>query len=277
MILSASGGLVYHARAAFPRQMERWAPTRRPICRRLSHWLSRVRPERLILIGPSAGYLLETDFFHTHDLDIIGGRNPKRLLELVVVDPDPIASLIFRTRFPSSPVQWHRRSDLIPFFSRAPEDFSDFLRSVEVDQKKTAILFFGLLGQIGLHASSYLRPPHEARTLFLKALQGRPWASLHDLESKELHEPLSALPTSLTRWGDETPSSMPEIFARASRLEAATQQLKTPESVRPRESASWIDHETEWLGTPEAIFPWLLSRKRLHLLGLTTATGCAVV
>lgn len=267
MILSASGGLVYHARAAFTRLSgsDRWTPTRRPICRQLSRWLNRVHPQRLILVGPSAAYLIENDFFRSHDLNVIGAKHPTRRLELVVIDPDPVAALVFRARFGSSPIKWHLRSDLLPFFSREPGAFSDFLKAAESDGKKTAVLFFGLLGQIHLHADSFTRSSREAQTLFFEALKNRDWASLHDLESTKLETPLEKLPTELSRFADETRLTAPTLFTQASRLETFTAGLKG------HAPSTWTDHETEWVGAPDVVFPWLLAPDRFHLLGFTAA------
>lgn len=266
MILSASGGLVYHARAAFTRlgKSDRWRPTRRPICRQLSRWLNRIHPQRLILVGPSAAYLIEHDFFRAHDLTLIGATNPTRRLELIVVDPDPVAALVFRARFGSSPIKWHLRSDLLPFFSRDPQAFSDFLKERDTDGKKTAILFFGLLGQIHHHSAAFTRPHHEARSLFFEALKGRDWASLHDLESTTLEKEMLELSSPLAKLSEETPQSKSEIFQQSSRLELFNSSLSA------NNPGAWTDHETEWLGTPEAIFPWLLSADRFHILGFTT-------
>lgn len=265
MILSASGGLVYHARAAFSRlgKSDPWSATRRPICRQLSRWLNRVHPQRLILVGPSAAYLIEHDFFRAHDLTLIGATNPTRRLELVVVDPDPVAALVFRARFRSSPIKWHLRSDLLPFFSRDPGAFRDFLKTADADGKKTAILFFGLLGQIHHHSESFTRSHYEARSLFFEALKDRDWASLHDLESTTLEKPMPQLSEDLQKFADEAALSKSEAFQQTSRLESLASHLA------PYEPRAWTDHETDWIGPPIAIFPWLLSPENFHILGFS--------
>lgn len=293
MILSASGGLVYHARAAFTRIEsllnttdvgDRWSPTRRCVSTLVSGWLGRVQPERLIIFGPSAGYLLEQDFFRSHDRKIRGGLHADTPIDLIVVDPDPIAKVIFRRRFSKSPIRWHQKSNLLPFFSREPETFAAFLRAPNPAtglQPRIAVLFLGVLGQMPLHKDKMTRPMSEAIRIFHDTLLGDdglrgrdglkdreplsfiPWASLHDLESCELQNPINRLPPELIEISDATPVKNPDLFSRELRLEAVAKILK--------ENPTWIDHETSWIGDNRALIPWLLTPSRFHLLGFTSS------
>ena len=244
MILSASGGLVYHTRAALSHR--RWQGTRRSVSTLVRHWLEDLaaagKTKDLILIGPSAGYLLEPDLF--------GDR------ALTVIDPDAVANLIFRTRFSSSHVDWHRRSDLLPFTSRRPEAFSKLIKA----KHDAAILFLGVLGQIDLHRSEFKRSVSEATRRLLCDLRGRDWASLHDLESTTLNHSLNEMPASL-------------LNLELSDLENATARIETVAENFSRlgiSTGSWIDHETEWLGRPAATVPWLLTSRKFHSLGWVT-------
>ena len=236
MILSASGGLVYHARALLG--FGRWEAARRSVSELVSDWTRETGCEQLIIFGPSGGYLL------THDL--FGPIN------LTVIDPDYLASIVFRRRFPSSRIKWQTRSDLLPFTSHNPNDFFNFI-ALESATKKTAVLFLGLLGQIDLHKSEFTRTKAEATRILLSSLEkaGLPWASLHDLESAILSSPPSA-----------QLAAEPKAEARA-RIEQTTSSLAF-ENVTAR---TWLDHETTWIGPPRKIIVWMLSRKRLHHLG----------
>jgi hypothetical protein len=262
MILSASGGLVYHARAAFTRfeslirdsSEDRWAPTRRCVSMHVANWLEELTPETLIIFGPSAGYLLEPDFFS--NLKRPNGISP---LKIVAVDPDPLAAFLFRRRFSASSVDWHGREDLLPFSSPSASGFGDFLRAASRTQNKTAVLFLGLLGQVAFHTESATRSTFEARRLLMHELANFNWASLHDLESTTLERGLGTLP----------PEIGPDVLAEAAptttaaRAEFSTVRLR---QLRANPKA-WVDHDTEWLGPPEVVIPWLLASRRFHHLG----------
>lgn len=243
MILSASGGLVYHVRALHG--FNRWETTRRSVSELVAAWMRTVACEHLILFGPSGGYLIAHDLFGA--------------IDLTVIDPDDIASLVFRRRFPSSRITWLARSDLLPFTSRAPEDFFNFL--VGHAKPRTAVLFLGVLGQIDLHRNKFIRTKAEATRLLLAGVEksGLPWASLHDLESAELS---SAPPDDIFESLNQSVSST-EAAARIALLNVELAKV----NAQPK---SWLDHETKWLGQPIHTIPWFLSPKRLHILGWLT-------
>ena len=266
MILSASGGLVYHARAAFTRieslisvsGEDRWAPTRRCVSTHVARWLAELTPDTLVIFGPSAGYLLEPDFFAS--LKAYAGTTP---LKIIAIDPDPLAALLFRRRFSSSPVEWHTRHDLLPFGSPEANTFADFLDQVSLSSKKPAVLFLGLLGQLPLHAERATRSAFEARRILMRELADFNWASLHDLESTTLDRRLRELP----------PALRPDSFAAAAHenlLDSSETRVEFSDN-RLRNLAvpakAWIDHETDWLGRPEVVIPWLLTPRRFHHLG----------
>lgn len=252
MILSASGGLVYHARAAIARIKslidgdDRWAPTRRSVSTCVREWLRKIAPETLILFGPSAGYLLDRDVFK----DSFAGR----AVRVVVVDPDPVAKMIFRARFPNLSFDWQTRADLLPFTSADPEAFAKFVTSCAEGKagglRKTAVLFLGVLGQIEFHATQFARSKSEARQLLMATLNGVSWASLHDLESTRLSVPAKM----------QTFANVPAQFkSDAERIAFFASSLAV--------ESEWVDHDTQWLGPPATVIPWMLSAKKLNVMG----------
>lgn len=266
MILSSSGGLVYHARAAFTRFEslfrcaidDRWQPTRRSVSSNVRAWLTETQPQQLIIFGPSAGYLLEPDFFAKLDREL--GRQP---ISIVAVDPDPLAQIFFRRRFRSTKVTWHTRSDLLPFTSRDSASFGAFIAKSLKENDQTAILFLGLLGQVALFESNGRRSMAEARRLFLRELKGLNWASLHDLESTVLNQNIRRLPPALC-----DAISLESIVTESQgqqidRIDLISRELK----AAPGPPSEWTDHETDWLGPTEVVIPWSLSPRRLHILG----------
>jgi hypothetical protein len=189
MILSPTGGLVYHLRAWQNRST--WESTRQQVTEAACAWLRELqtpaqqfeapftrRVGRMAIFGPSAGYLLEFAKFFTL-VDRFG--------EVRIVEPDPIARVIWRRRWQKLPATIHRRvalsfdtrTDRLPWWSSKPDDFAHWLENEQID----TVLFFGLLGQIELLAPSFVRPTAMARQLLQEALCDRPWASLHDLWS----------------------------------------------------------------------------------------------
>ncbi len=247
-ILSASGGLVYHTRAAL--SYGRWQDTRRSVSTLVRNWLESAslsapiggETQDVIIIGPSAGYLLEPGLF--------GDR------ALTIIDPDAFASLIFRSRFSESQVDWHSRSDLLPFTSRSPKAFSEFIAS----KSKAAILFLGVLGQIDLHESEFRRSKAEATRRLLADLIGRNWASLHDLESTTFEHSLRQIPPSILNL------DLSESGTARDRIEVFEENF----SALGIKTKLWVDHETEWLGGPAATVPWLLTPRKFQNLGWVT-------
>lgn len=234
MILSASGGMVYHTRAAF--SFDRWKLTRRSVSTLVRKWLN---SDEIILIGPSAGYLVDPELFKER--------------KLTVIDPDIAASIIFRARFRKSEIEWHFRSDLLPFTSRQPNAFAEFIAA----KPKASILFLGVLGQIDLHKDKFTRLKREATQILLHDLGNRNWASLHDLESTILDFRLKEIPPSIAAL------KLSAAANAASRIALQAAEL----SRLGISTGPWLDHETEWLPAPQACIPWLLTQKRLHGLG----------
>lgn len=271
MILSSSGGLVYHARAALGHKA--WRRTRESVSQHVKEWIETVRASELIIFGPSAAYLLASDSFST----LLDSRR------LIVVEPDRVAEIIFRRRFRKHPITWHARADLLPFQSREEATFSDFIQA----WPDAAILFHGVLGQIELHEKQATRGRAKARSLLIKALEHRNWMSVYDVASAELASALHTdfeLPPLLSEasmatsapggpvvsTGTATPSET-AVFETADLFESTLQLVAQDLQDRHHTTVTtWIDHDTQWIGSPEILIPWRLHPRRLHLLGISS-------
>lgn len=156
-LLHESGGLLYHLRAwcyrttlwqAFHRQVHVWLMAWQP---RASH---------LVLVGPSGGYALHSEFL-------------QRFMRVTVLEPDPLARWILRRRFPGVAFEF---SDSGVFSS--PEGPA----WLALAWPGAAFLFCNLLGQRLVGQARHRTP----WLLELEpALDGREWASWHDLASTD--------------------------------------------------------------------------------------------
>jgi hypothetical protein len=281
-MITASGGLVYHARAA--RSLFRlfnpeatWSPTRQKVSRWVHDWVELHRFKNLILIGPSAAYLMDNNVW-------------SEVEHLVVIEPDRMAKWIFKMRFRSGTgiqlartrkkasawsCTWLHRSDLLPYFSRDPNEFSKFLQNY--DPESTGILFFGCLGQMPFHEKDFSRKEEEARSLLLAATEPFSTASLHDLSSVTV----PALSKKTAREIAELDLHLPEseyghhviqdlVGQLSGRLESFMEQGSEVSAIAPSEKLVWTDHDTYWLGRPSAVCPWTLTSKQIHILGFVT-------
>lgn len=181
-MLHASGGLVYHTRAYLAaRAGDRWAQARAQATARALAWLERSAPEHLVLFGPSAGYLLAPEALEKTLTKLTQAARPLRRLS--IAEPDRVARWIFRHRFRRAlatvnDVQWLGDNTLLPFFNN-DDRFQRYCENLA--KQRTAILFWGLLGQIELHRAEFRRDRGPAQTALLRGLsQVSAWASLHD-------------------------------------------------------------------------------------------------
>jgi hypothetical protein len=220
---------------------------------------------------------------------------------LVVIEPDRLAKWIFKLRFPSgtgvqlpgtttqlpmtrkkasaSSCTWLHRSDLLPYFSRDPNEFSKFLQNY--DPKSTGILFFGCLGQMPFHEKDFSRKEDEARSLLLAATEPFSTASLHDLSSvtvpalsnKKARE-IAELELLLLE-SEYGPHVIQDLVGQLSdrltgQLESLMKQGSEVSAIAPSDKLVWTDHDTYWLGRPSALCPWTLTSKQIHILGFVT-------
>src|SRR5687768_394255 len=122
-----SGGVLYHWRAF--RHQWRWESFRQELRKWLGEWPNEAR--ELILIGPSGGYTLNTEWL-------------KKFERVYAFDLDPLAPLIFRRRHPGVNVTFERR-DLLW------EDAEFSTAGLEAALKRhprAAVLFSNVLGQL---------------------------------------------------------------------------------------------------------------------------------
>jgi len=152
-----SGGLLYHLRA-WRWQRTLWVPFHDQVRRWLTDW--RPDAELLLLVGPSGGYALSSQFL-------------QRFSRITVLEPDALARRILSSRFPAQRFDWQA---------------ADFLagaggfRSLAETWPEAACLFCNLLGQTPVGAGPEFR--HRAWLDGLEAaLADRAWASWHDLAS----------------------------------------------------------------------------------------------
>jgi hypothetical protein len=147
-LIHPSGSLIYHGRAWRYRDTL-WRPFRDQVSAWLAQW--QPAPGHLVLIGPSAGYTLNRSF--------LGGFQ-----RISVLEPDWLARLLLRRRFPDIPFEFHPALE-------TPKTLLDSF-------PEAAYLFCNLLGQTWTDAEpSHWRPAIEA------SLAGQVWASYHDVVS----------------------------------------------------------------------------------------------
>ena len=211
-----TGGPVWHARALV-RRPTIWKNFRRDIQSWLDEWNPRAR--ELLLIGPSAGWCLPESSL-------------QRFSIVHAMDPDPLASVLFRFMHPHLRLgEWHRGDFFIhgvDFLARHPD---------------AAVLFCNMLGQRRYVIRDITQVEREL--LDVKTIvRGREWASFHDLLSGD---------------GD---ANMP---MRA--LNAAPDQATLLSSLNL--SGEWLDHLTRDVfprSTARHIIPWQFAKGRLHLV-----------
>lgn len=226
-IAGQSGGLAYHV-SALRHRAGLWAPFRE----RVREWLGQVwRPaaRELVIFGSSAGWTLHDDFLAKFD-------------KITIVEPDPVARTLFRHRFRGlAEIETFGTPRILPWFSAAGE-----WRSFLEKNPRAAVLFSNLIGQIP-RVGLQRRPDELSRAEFLAGLEGREWASYHDVFST------TAAPVHGAR--ASFASGNPEDIARACFADGT----------------EVIDHDTRWLPcTHHAL--WRLRPLQTHVIGFT-ATG----
>ena len=152
-----SGGLLYHFRAVLHgKNQGLWSSHQVGVKQFLDRWNP---PEKsLVLIGPSGGYSLPKFFL-------------ERFSEVIAIEPDLLARLIFEKRFLIKP-KW----------IKGRVNFNRLDNLEGLIPPGAAILFCNLLGQVPLNSTSHIAQ------VFKKNLSSRSWASFHDALSGELLE-----------------------------------------------------------------------------------------
>ena len=162
MLARPSGGLVYHWRAL--RHGHKWRPFREQIADWLQNWPP--RSKQLLLIGPSAGYTLPTEWLAKFE-------------QVVAYDLDPLAPALFRWQHAKVPIRfekqdmfWHQGNLSLRSLQKALRDHPD-----------AAMLFSNVLGQVLLEGQASESQWYSFLKDLRRQLQGREWASYHDLFS----------------------------------------------------------------------------------------------
>lgn len=233
--MNPSGGLAWHWRAW--RRQQDWAPTRAAI----AHWLASGTPtnRHLLLLGPSAGWMLPTDWL-------------QRFESVTAVDLDPWARRLFALRhgrrLSAAGVRWRYLT----------QDALSTLPALLEEHPEACVLFDNLLGQLRFHAGKLASAADtaamEARLQALTGLlKGREWGSLHDLVSGPVSRTLSA---------DESAIFPPVRMSFAG--EAVASGLFPVGAQGP-----WLDHLTAKVlppGTPVQRMAWRFSADYGHVL-----------
>jgi len=158
-----SGGLPWHFRAW--RSKALWSPT----CGQLAAWLAKLQPKskQLILLGPSAGWMLPSAWLQRFDY-------------IHAIDLDPLAPRLFARRhgaaLKAGGVRWQYQS------ANALTELPRLLQAYP----QACVFFDNVLGQLRFHAPKGQDPQLFAAqhlTQIKRHLKGREWGSVHDLLS----------------------------------------------------------------------------------------------
>jgi hypothetical protein len=173
--LNPAGGLRYHVRG-YRLSETLWAPFRFALAEWLYGW--EPREKRLVIVGPSAGWCVQPFFF-------------ERFEEVLCLEPDPVAHVLFRRRLSRAPL------DPRPRLRFDAKDHllsdTDALARVLDAEGDAAVLFSNVLGQVRvLLGASHSDDERLAsvRARVHAAIRGRSWASFHDRVSGELEPAL---------------------------------------------------------------------------------------
>ncbi len=155
-LMSPSGGLLWHLRAL--RYRRHW----RPFCAAIAQWLATWPHgrEHLLLLGPSAGWCLPTEFLATFST-------------IHAVDLDPLAPWVFNRLHGAG----LRRAGVRVRWQRA--DIFGSLVALLATFPGHAVLFGNLLGQHRLYCTDVAAAEVDLQWL-TQQLEGRVWASFHD-------------------------------------------------------------------------------------------------
>jgi hypothetical protein len=216
--MNPSGGLRWHWRAW--RSQRQWQGTRE----HLAQWLESVQPasDQLLLLGPSAGWLLPSAFL-------------TRFGQVHCWDIDPLAPFLFARRhgaaLRAAGVHWtYQRGD-------AWANLDKLLAA----HPEAAVLFDNLLGQLRFHgpgtgseAAAHAASVERRITRLRRSLGGREWGSVHDLLSG---------PGRLAEPGQEMPM-------RRRKLRGGAQLAQDGWLAGLQPQGEWLDHLTAAVFAP---------------------------
>lgn len=166
-LMNPAGGLYYHARAWRYRRL--WQPFREEVAAWLGTWNPTSR--KLLLIGPSAGYVLPTSWLAEFD-------------EIVAVDIDSLAPLFFAQQHHLSNVRW-LNEDILPMATAGPG--LGKINRLLAEHRDYAVLFTNVLGQVECFAKTTAQADkvEDFMGRLRILLASREWASFHDRLSGE--------------------------------------------------------------------------------------------
>jgi len=240
-----TGGLNWHIHAL--RSLPRWLPTRE----RIAQFLADIEPTQshLLLIGPSAGWMLPTPWL-------------TRFKQIDVYDIDPLVPLLFGLRHGkvlrehSVALRFHR------------QDAIAGLPKILREHPTACVWFDNVLGQVKVRLGD--EEIAERQLAHLKhLLQGRAWGSLHDVYSGPI-DPAMALPAMQTHafrrldQADEDTAQV-EMDGKKQLLSAAAQSLLTQVNAQ----GVWLDHATATVFEPltqTTLMPWAFKPQYWHWL-----------
>lgn len=173
MIFRPSGGLLYHIRAW--REGRRWDPFRAEVRAWLESW--EIPTERLILLGPSAGHTLPTPWLGRFD-------------HVDAFDLDPLAPWLFRRAHPGVTIRFHRRD---VFWRDQRLSLAPLDEILNEAPSGTPVLFVNVLGQLLLEGDAGESEWRDFLHALRRRLDGRAWASYHDLFTDHGHEVIDHL------------------------------------------------------------------------------------
>ncbi len=223
-LLNPTGGLVYHLRAKRYRD-SLWVPFRNQISQFLDDWTP---PEKeLLVLGPSGGYTLTTDFLERFD-------------RVWLMDPDRLAPIFFRKNHSDlrTDVQWSREDLIFEKKRFAPEKLQNWL-----EDKEVAVVFSNLLGQLPL-----LSDVDQTRAWWTRispALSNHSWLSYHDVFS--------------FRGNAKLPARLPDGPVVPQLVEWAIQKQKPLELIDHGTSELFPNSLVNWT--------WNFSPRRTHVVG----------
>lgn len=154
--MSATGGIVYHSRAL--RHRNAWHEPRRKISQKLLEWH---HPEnKLILLGSSAGYLIETEFLKSLHRDS------------TAYDLDPLGLWLLKQR---SPI----RTKIQNIFGQEELDLN-FLSQILSEHQGSDFVFCNILGQLSVGYKEPKQGWESFWTELISLLSDHRWFSFHD-------------------------------------------------------------------------------------------------
>lgn len=236
-LFTHSGGLLWHAKAVL-RHRGLWSDFNNRVERFLSDWRAELefgaglRPDGLILLGPSGGWCLPTRGFLECFSDVIA------------VDPDPAARAIFQSRFrPKAQIDGNVAGNVKTTW--VPSTFERVLPALLSRHPNHAVLFCNVLGQLRYQDKKSLERIEFELGQIKLMLAGRHWASFHDRISGET------------------------VSADLHELEFFSTEPVTTHTLAKRvaRTGEWLDHLTERVlpeHAPRRFMAWPISRERTH-------------